>query len=89
MSDDETTPAPTTPAPSHVPGFETEIRPLFREFDRTSMLKAFDLWNYDDVRTHQAAILERVAAGTMPCDGPWTQSNVSLLEAWIGGGSPR
>ena len=29
--------------------FETDIKPLFREQDRTAMLGRFDLWNYDDV----------------------------------------
>ena len=29
--------------------FERDIRPMFREKDRDSMLKAFDLWSYSDV----------------------------------------
>ena len=31
------------------PGFENDIKPLFNERDRGSMLSHFDLWSYDDV----------------------------------------
>jgi hypothetical protein len=69
------------------PSFESGIRPMFREFDRTSMLKAFDLWSYDDVVAHAAAILDRLKAGTMPCDGPWPERDVSLFASWIDQGA--
>ena len=49
--------------------FERDVRPMFREKDRDSMLKAFDLWSHSDVQAHQDAILERLRNGTMPCDG--------------------
>ena len=52
-------------------GFEKDIRPLFRDKDRTSMLRAFDLWSFTDVVAHQDAILDQVRAGHMPCDGAW------------------
>ncbi len=32
--------------------FERDIRPLFRERDRESMKRHFDLWSVDDVRAH-------------------------------------
>jgi hypothetical protein len=48
--------------------FEEHIKPLFRERDRDSMRFAFDLWSVDDVSTHADAILDRVEAGTMPCE---------------------
>lgn len=51
------------PDSSAEPGFERDARPLFREKDRTSMLRAFDLWSYDDVRAHQDAILGQLAPG--------------------------
>ena len=51
--------------------FEADIKPLFREKDRNSMRSAFDLWSYDDVSANAQAILARVKAGTMPCDGAW------------------
>ncbi len=68
-------------------GFANTVRPLFREFDRTSMLRAFDLWRYDDVVAHQDAILAAVAAGGMPCDGAWPAEKVDVLRRWIAGGS--
>ena len=46
--------------------FERDVRPMFREKDRDSMLKAFDLWSHSDVQAHQDAILERLRNGTMP-----------------------
>jgi hypothetical protein len=49
--------------------FETHIKPLFRAGDRESMQFAFDLWSHDDVSQHADAILGRLQAGTMPCDG--------------------
>jgi CDGSH-type Zn-finger protein/truncated hemoglobin YjbI len=63
-------------------GFEKHIKALFRERDRTSMKFAFDLWSYDDVRANAPAILERVKAGTMPCDKAWPAEWVGVLERW-------
>jgi hypothetical protein len=34
------------------PSFARAIQPLLRKGDRESMLFAFDLWNYVDVRTY-------------------------------------
>lgn len=67
--------------------FATDIRPLFREKDRESMLKAFDLWKYDDVVAHEDAIVEAVAGGSMPCDGAWSEDQVALIRSWVSGGS--
>ena len=67
--------------------FERDVRPMFREKDRDSMLKAFDLWSYNDVRTHQDAILERLRSGTMPCDGAWPADQIAVFQRWIAGGS--
>ena len=47
---------------------------------------AFDLWSYDDVRTNAEAILERVKAGTMPCDGAWPREWVEVFERWTQAG---
>jgi hypothetical protein len=49
--------------------FEQHIKPLFRERDRDAMRFSFDLWSLEDVSTHADAILRRLDAGTMPCDG--------------------
>ena len=67
-------------------GFETDIKPLFRERDQRSMTFMFDLWSFDDVSEHAADILDRVRDGTMPCDRAWGQAEVDLFERWIAGG---
>jgi hypothetical protein len=63
--------------------FTVDIKPLFREKDRDSMLRAFDLWSYADVKAHAAAIAERVKNGSMPCDGTWPTERIALFELWI------
>ncbi|NEN05826.1 hypothetical protein G3T36_08065 [Diaminobutyricibacter tongyongensis] len=68
-------------------GYAANIKPLFRELDRNSMLDHFDLWNYDDVVSNQDGILGHLVSGEMPCDGPWPESNVALLRRWIDKGS--
>lgn len=62
--------------------FEKDIKPLFRDKDRESMSRAFDLWSYADVSSHADAILKQVAAGTMPCDGTWPPDRVELFRQW-------
>jgi hypothetical protein len=69
--------------------FETHVKPLFRDRDRGSMEFAFDLWSYDDVSQHSDAILGRLKAGTMPCDGAWPQPQVDLFKRWVDNGKPR
>jgi hypothetical protein len=68
--------------------FEENIKPLFRERDRDSMRFAFDLWSLDDVSTHADAILGRLEAGTMPCDGAWPAERVAVFRRWIDAGKP-
>ena len=70
------------------PGFETQIKPMFRPRDRESMERAFDLWSYDDVSQHADAILARLQEGTMPCDGAWPKAQVDLFQRWAEGGKP-
>jgi hypothetical protein len=69
------------------PSFQRDIRPMFRDKDRESMLKAFDLWSHSDVLEHQDAILERLSDGTMPCDGAWPQERIAVFQGWIASGS--
>jgi hypothetical protein len=69
--------------------FERDIRPMFREKDRDSMLKRFDLWSHSDVQAHQDAILERLRNGTMPCDGAWPPEHVAVFQRWIAGPAHR
>ena len=56
-----------TQGPTSPLSFERDIRPLFRDKDRASMLKAFDLWSHPDVVAHQDPIASQLANGTMPC----------------------
>ena len=49
---------------------------------------AFDLWSLDDVSENADAILARIKAGTMPCDGAWPQAQVELFGRWIASGKP-
>jgi Ferritin-like len=76
------------PGPEEPLGFERHIKPLFRERDRDSMLFSFDLGSLEDVSTHADAILHRLDAGTMPCDGAWPAERVALFRRWIDSGKP-
>jgi hypothetical protein len=67
--------------------FERDIKPLFREKDRTSMMKAFDLWSATDVAAHGQAILGRLRDGSMPCDGAWPAAKVDTFATWLGEGA--
>jgi hypothetical protein len=69
--------------------FETDVKPLFREGDRTSMLSAFDLWSYADVSEHADAILRAVATGAMPCDSEWPPEQVAVIRRWLEAGKPE
>ena len=69
--------------------FDSNIKPLFREKDRESMFKAFDLWSYSDVKAHSDAIGERLKNGSMPCDGAWPPERVRLFERWVEQGKPQ
>jgi len=68
--------------------FERDIRPLFREKDRDSMRKAFDLFDYSDVASHADAIVGALRGGTMPCDGAWPAGQVDKVQRWIDLGKP-
>jgi len=71
------------PGPGEPLDFTTHIKPLFRPVDRNSMRFAFDLWDEDDLRTQGAAILGRLKAGTMPCDGAWPMAKIDVFERWL------
>ena len=68
------------------PSFARDIRPLFRESDRESMDFAFDLWDYNNVRTYAQDILERLTEGSMPCDGEWSEEQIAQFRRWIEAG---
>jgi CDGSH-type Zn-finger protein/truncated hemoglobin YjbI len=52
-----------------------------------SMTFAFDLWSYDDVRSHAGAILARLRNGTMPCDGAWPTEKIDVFARWVESGT--
>jgi hypothetical protein len=66
--------------------FERDIRPLFREKDRDSMMAAFHLFDHTDVAENADAIVGSVRSGQMPCDGPWPEADVDKLQQWIDAG---
>jgi hypothetical protein len=73
---------------AQAPSFERDIRPLFRSKDIESMSAAFDLSSYDDVRTNAEPIYERLANGSMPCDGAWPPEENERFRGWIDAGTP-
>ncbi len=73
---------------SAAPGFEQDIKPLFRESDRQAMDYVFDLWSYQDVSDNADGILERLEDGTMPCDDAWPEEQIELFRRWLTGGKP-
>jgi truncated hemoglobin YjbI len=76
------------PAADESLSFARHVKPLFRELDRRSMRFAFDLWSHEDVAEHADAILQRVRAGTMPCDGAWPDQKADIFERWVESGKP-
>ena len=70
--------------------FERDVRPLFRERDRGSMLgvSKFDLWKRDDVAEHSQDILKRLDDGSMPCDQAWPDEQVATFRRWVEAGMP-
>jgi CDGSH-type Zn-finger protein/truncated hemoglobin YjbI len=77
------------PDPGETPSFGRHIKTLFRTMDRESMRFAFDLWSHEDVAKHAAAILKRLRAGTMPCDGAWSPAQIAVFEQWVVAGMPE
>lgn len=70
------------------PGYEDDIKPLFREKDQKRMDFAFDLWSHEDVKENAEGILERLEEGDMPCDAPWSDDQIALFRAWMEAGCP-
>ena len=86
--EDETPHDVTLPGPGRPVGFEAHVKQLFRESDRRSMRFAFDLWDHNDVATNAEPILDRLRAGTMPCDKAWPQDWIELFARWVEAGTP-
>jgi hypothetical protein len=68
--------------------FDHDVKPLFRQRDRGSMLASFDLWQRDDVAENADAILKRLEDGSMPCDGAWPAERVDVFRRWVDAGMP-
>ena len=66
--------------------FDRDIKPLFTERDRGSMMFFADLWSHDDVARESDAILSRLRDGSMPCYGAWDDSKIALFQSWVDGG---
>jgi CDGSH-type Zn-finger protein/truncated hemoglobin YjbI len=78
----------TWPGADEAVSFARHIRQLFRPQDRQSMAFAFDLWSYEAVKENASAIIDRLRAGTMPCDGPWPPEKTDLFQRWISDDTP-
>jgi len=68
--------------------YAADIRPLFRDEPDVEAMKSFglDLSSYDDVKKHADAIYERLADGSMPCDGEWPKEQVAKFKQWMDDG---
>ena len=78
----------STPSESGKLSFERDIKPMFRQKDRDSMLQAFDLFDYDHVVENADKIARFLRSGRMPCDGAWPGDQVDKLQQWIDAGTP-
>jgi hypothetical protein len=65
--------------------FSSDIRPKFRDTPDVDTMKTFgiDLSSYDDVKAKAGAIYETLKSGSMPCDEPWPEDQVSLFKRWM------
>ena len=79
---------PKEQAPMRALSFAADIRPLFRSYDIDSMkeYKGIDLSSYEDVKRRAQAIYGRLSAKQMPCDGPWSDTQVQKFKDWMESG---
>jgi hypothetical protein len=69
--------------------FTKDIRPLFRDDDVEAMRDWFDLSVHDDVKANAQGIYDRLADGSMPCDGAWPADRIAVFRQWMDeGGAP-
>jgi len=70
--------------PAAALSFAGDIRPLFRDKDINAMKPmGIDLFSYEDVKKHVQNIYARLSAGEMPCDEPWSDSQMQKLKEWM------
>jgi hypothetical protein len=72
-----------------MPSFARDIRGLFRDSDVEEMTFAFDLSQYADVKANADGIYERLADGSMPCDGAWPAARLATFKQWLDEGCPE
>ena len=44
---------------------------------------AFDLSQYEEVKSHAQGIYDRLVDGSMPCDGAWPEERMALFRRWM------
>jgi len=44
---------------------------------------AFDLSQYDEVKSNAQGIYDRLVDGSMPCDGAWAEGQIALFRQWM------
>jgi twitching motility protein PilT len=64
------------------PRFDRDIKPLFAEQDRRSMLWAFDVWDYGSASSKAAEILEQLTRKNFPVDDPWPEERLAVFAEW-------
>lgn len=76
-------------AASGTPGFEQDIKPLFRVRDVNimEMIAGFNLHKFEDVKANAEAIFKKLN-DDMPCDGLWPAEDIKKFEDWKNGGMP-
>ena len=69
--------------------FAKDIRPLFRDDYDVQIMKdvGLDLSSYEEVKAQAANIYDRLADGSMPCDGAWPKEQVALFKQWMDEGT--
>lgn len=75
-----------TSEPAEAVRYADHIRPLFRQYDIDAMRRRLNLDSYDDVSAKADAVLDKLQAGDMPCDGAWPAEQVALFRKWIADG---
>ena len=73
----------STPSEVGQLSFERDIKPMFRQKDRDSMMQAFDLFDYDDVVENADAIAGALRSGQMPCDGAWPAAQADNVSSGL------
>jgi hypothetical protein len=65
--------------------FAHDIRPLFRDSPDVDSMKDYgiDLSSYEQVKEKAPEIYARLKDGSMPCDEPWPNDEVTLFKSWM------